>query len=53
MMNTKIYNENDIEILDNGIAVDETFFSKKAIADTFNELFLVRDFVDKINKKSN
>lgn len=53
MMNTKIYNENDIEILENGISVDETFFSKKEIADTFNELLFVRNIADKITKKSN
>ena len=37
MMNTK-YNENDIEILKDGISIKGTFFSKKRIADTFNEL---------------
>lgn len=48
MMNTmRLFNENDVEILNDGISVKNTFFSKKQIADTFNELILVRDFIDK------
>ena len=49
MMNTKIYrtfNENDIEIHNNGISVEETFFSKKQIADAFNELILMKNFIE-------
>ena len=53
MMNTGIYNEQDIEIHNNGILVDGTFFGKKEIAETFNELVLVRNFVENINKHSN
>ena len=41
-MNSEKYNENDIEILEDGISVDNTFFSKSRIADAFNELDLMR-----------
>ena len=47
MISREKFNEEDIEILDNGISVKNTFFSKQQIADTFNELSLVKDFIDK------
>lgn len=48
MMNTevsRIYNEEDIEILDDGISIDNTFFSKEQLAMTFNELLFMRNFI--------
>lgn len=48
-MNTKcckLYNEDDIEIHDDGISVKDTFFSKQKIADTFNELVLMNNFIE-------
>lgn len=50
MMNTqcnKLYNEHDIEVHHDGISVNNTFFSKQEIANTFNELILVRNFVER------
>ena len=51
MMNTEIYTENDIEILDNGISIDDTFFSKGQIAKTFNELIYMRNFIKRQTSK--
>lgn len=51
MMNTEIYNENDIGILDDGISVDGTFFSKEQIAQTFNEMIFLKNFIKKQSKK--
>lgn len=48
MMNTeisRIYNEEDIEVLDNGISIDNTFFSKEQLAMAFNELLFMRNFI--------
>lgn len=48
MMNTekyRIYNEKDIKLQNDGIFLKNTFFSKKDIADTFNELTLMNDFI--------
>ena len=45
------YNEKDIEILDNGISVRGTFFGKKQIAKTFNELVMMNNFIEKTTKK--
>lgn len=53
MMNTEKYNEKDIEILSDGISVKGTFFGKKEIANAFNELVLVRTFIDEQSNKSN
>lgn len=47
----KVYNEEDIEILNNGISIENTFFSKKDIANTFNELIYIRSFIEKQRKK--
>lgn len=52
MMNTEIYTENDIEILNDGISIDDTFFSKKQIAKTFNELIYMRNFIKKQSSKN-
>lgn len=46
MMNTKQFCEEDIEILDKGISIKNTFFSKQEIADIFNELNLLRNFIE-------
>lgn len=46
MINGEKFNEEDIEILNDGISVKNTYFSKQKIADTFNELKLVRKFID-------
>lgn len=54
MMNTeisRIYNEEDIEILDNGISIDNTFFSKEQLAMTFNELLFMRNFIKNQSSK--
>lgn len=51
MMSTKQFNEEDIEILDDGISVKNTFFSRQQIADTFNELILVKNFIEKQSNK--
>lgn len=48
-MNTmafKLYNEEDIEILDDGISIRNNFFNKQKIADTFNELILLNNFIE-------
>lgn len=42
----KLYNEEDIEILNNGISINGVFFSKHKIADTFNELILMNNFIE-------
>lgn len=47
MMNTecvKLFNENDVEIHENGISLKNTFFSKGEIATAFNELILFKKF---------
>lgn len=42
----KLFDEEDIKIHDEGIFVKDIFFDKKRIADTFNELILMRDFIE-------
>ena len=39
------FTEQDIEVYDDGISVKNTFFNKKRIADTFNELIIANDFI--------
>ena len=43
----KLYNEEDIEIHEDGISVGENFFDKGRIADLFNDLILLNTFMDK------
>lgn len=51
--NYKLYSQEDIEILENGISVNDTFLNKKDIADTFNELVFVRNFIEKQSNNEN
>ena len=51
LMIERIFNEDDIEIKSKGISVSNTFFNKKEIADIFNELVLMRNFIGNQSKK--
>lgn len=54
MMNTSKklnINETDIEILDDGILVKSTYFNKKKIAETFNQLSIAMDFIQNYSKE--
>ena len=42
----KLYNKEDIEILNDGISVRNNFLNKQKIADTFNELILLNTFIE-------
>lgn len=42
----KLYNKEDIEIHEDGILVKDNFFNKQKIADTFNELVLMYNFIE-------
>lgn len=45
MMNVNRFRKEDISIEEDGIIVKNTFFSKEKIADCFNQLAILTDFV--------